>query len=158
MISPELLRRYPFFGTLDDAQLKKVAMVCEIDAYEKDIIFFEECAQADQLFLLTEGSVDLFYRSAEEFPTKDSPPPKEFLVGEINPGEVFGVSALVEPYTYDATAKAARKCSFIRLDAVELRKLFENDVHLAYKLMVQATRTSMERMAGLRAQLAAAWS
>ncbi len=155
MISPELLRRYPFFGTLDDAQLKQVAMVCEKGECKKGTTFYEECAQADQFFLLIDGSVDLFYRTQEEFPVKDAPPPKEFLVGEINPGEVFGISALVEPYAHNTTAYAARPCSYISLDAVALRELFKNDIHLAYKVMVQTTRTTLERMAGLRAQLAA---
>lgn len=158
MVSPELLRRYPFFGTLDDTQLKQVAMICDKENIEKGFTFFEECGQADTLFLLTEGSVDLFYHSEEEFPTKDSPAPKEFLVGEINPGEVFGVSALIEPYSYNTTARAAREASIIRVDATAVRVLFESDVNLAYKLMVQVTKTTMERMAGLRAQLAAAWS
>lgn len=156
MVSPELLRRYPFFGTLDEAQLKQVAMLCDKDEFEKDFTFFEECGQADTLFLLSEGSVDLFYHTGEEFPTKASPAPKEFLVGEINPGEVFGVSALIEPYSYNTTARAARPGTAIRVDAAAVRKLFESDVNLAYKLMVQTIKTTMERMAGLRAQLAAA--
>ena len=158
MVSPELLRRYPFFGTLDDGQLKQVAMVCEKSEFEKDATLYQECGSADQLFLLIEGSVDLFYRSEEEFATKDSPAPKEYLVGEVNPGEVFGVSGLVEPYQYNTTARAARKCSVICLDAVALRALFSDDGHLAFKLMVHTTRTTLDRMAGLRAQLAAAWS
>jgi CRP-like cAMP-binding protein len=155
MVSPELLRRYPFFGTLDDAQLKQVAMACEKGECEKGTTFYEECAQADQFFLLIDGSVDLFYRAQEEFPTKDAPPPREFLVGDINPGEVFGISALVEPFSHSTTARAVRRCSYISLDAVALRELFEKDIHLAYKIMAQVTRTTLERMAGLRAQLAA---
>ena len=155
MVSPELLRRYPFFGTLEDAQLKQVAMVCEKGECEKGTIFYEECTQADQFFLLIDGSVDLCDRTQEDFPAKDAPPPKEFLVGDINPGEVFGVSALVEPFSHSTTARAARQCTYISLDAIALRELVNNDVHLAYKLMVQTTRTTLERMAGLRAQLAA---
>ena len=38
-------------------------------------------------------------------------PPKEFYAGSINPGEVFGISALIEPYTNNATAKALKAIS-----------------------------------------------
>ncbi len=41
MISPELLRRYPFFGFLGDAQLKAIAMIAEESTYEKDQPIFE---------------------------------------------------------------------------------------------------------------------
>lgn len=158
MVSPELLRRYPFFRTLDDAQLKKIAMLCEQEKFDKDALIYKESGFADQLYLLTDGSVDLFYHVEGEYRTKDSPPPKEFLVDDINPGVAFGVDSLVEPFSYDTTARAAQSCSVICLDAVELRKLFEKDVNLAYKLMVQTTRTLMEHLAGMRAKLAAAWA
>ncbi len=34
MISPELLRRYPFFGTLSEEQLRQIAMIAEEQTYE----------------------------------------------------------------------------------------------------------------------------
>lgn len=158
MVSPELLRRYPFFGTLDDAQLKAVAMVCTRRVLEKSETFFEENAQAKKLYLLIDGSIDLFYRSEVEFPTKDSPPAKEFLVDEINTGEVFGIAALIEPFIYTASARAAKHSEVVELDAEELRKMFERDVYLGCKLINKIAKTAVERIHALRTQLAAAWS
>lgn len=158
MISPELLRRYPFFGTLDDAQLKAVAMVCTRRVFEKSETFFEEHAKADKLYLLIDGSIDLFYRAEVEFPSKDSPPPKEFLVDDINQGEVFGIAALIEPYSYTATARAGKRCDVVELDAEKIRKMFEQDVVLGFNLMTQITKTAVERIHHLRIQLATAWS
>jgi CRP-like cAMP-binding protein len=158
MVSPELLRRYPFFGTLEDAQLKAVAMVCTRQEFEKSQTFFEEHTAAITLYLLIEGSIDLLYRSDIEFPGKNTPPPKEFLVDDINQGEVFGIASLIEPYSYSATARASRRCEVVAIDAEELRKLFNNDVHLGLKLMTQITKTAVERIHHLRVQLATAWS
>lgn len=155
MVSPELLRRYPFFGPLNDAQLKAVATIAEETSFPKGVTIFEECGQADTLFLLISGSVELSYRHEETFPSKEQ---KDFHVGDINPGEIFSISALIDPYVLNATAKAATESHCIQFDAVALRKMMEEDVLLGYRIMTQTTKTAMERISDLRVQLAAAWS
>ena len=80
---------------------------------------------------------------------------KQFSVGEINPGEVFGTSALVEPYELNATAKAAKRCRAIVFDALELRKLLEKDPELNAKFLLQVVKILKERIISLRVQMAA---
>jgi len=155
MISPELLRRYPFFGTLDDAQLKQIAMLAEEETILKGTTIFSERASADTLCVLMTGSVDLFFHSAEEFHPKQS---KELFAGEINPGEVFGISALVEPYILAASARAAKDCTVIKIDAVALRSLLKQNAALGCLLMVQIAQTLNSRLNAARVQLAAAWA
>ena len=155
MISPELLRRYPFFGPLNEKQRKAIAMVAdEIQMKEKQVVF-EECQAADALYLLIEGDIDLTYKSEEEFHPKKT---KVFSVGEINPQEVFAISALIEPYEYNATATVTKDGRAIKIDAIALRELIEQDVQLGYVLMHQIAKTAMERLAYTRVQLAAAWA
>jgi CRP/FNR family cyclic AMP-dependent transcriptional regulator len=155
MISTEILRRYPFFAGLSEAQLKAVAMLAQETTYQKDATIFEECAQADRLFLLLEGSVDLYYRSQEEFhPTTT----KNFFVGEINPGEVFGTSSIIEPFELNATARTPVNCHLVEIDAIELRKLISQDLELANKLLLAVIKTLKERIGAMRVQLAAAQS
>jgi CRP-like cAMP-binding protein len=154
MVSPELLRRYAFFGGLTDGQLKALSMIAEEETFKHDAIIFEECNTADKFYLLMEGSIDLSYRSIDEMHIY-STPPKEFYAGSINPSEVFGVSALIEPYAYNATAKATQVSHVIMIDAIELRKMLEQDVSLASNLSRQIFRVLMERMIALRVQLTA---
>ncbi len=155
MISPELLRRYPFFATLSDAQLKRVANQCEEVEFAENDNIFTECDPANALYLLISGGVEFIYKSEEEYhPTTT----KEFNVGEVNPGEVFGLSALLEPYSLNTTARCTLNSRLICVDAAGLRGLFAQDSALGMHIMTQALRSAMERMAGLRAQLAAAWS
>ncbi len=155
MISPELLRRYPFFGPLNEKQRKAIAMVAdEIQMKVKQVIF-EECQAADALYLLIEGDIDLTYKSEEEFYPKKT---KVFSVGEINPQEVFAISALIEPYEYNATATVTKDGRAIKIDAKALRELIEQDIQLGYILMHQIAKTAMERLAYTRVQLAAAWA
>jgi len=155
MISTEILRRYPFFAGLTEAQLKAVARLAQDTSYPKDSTIFEECGEANRLFLLLEGSVDLYYRSQEEFhPTTT----KNFFVGEINPGEIFGTSSIIEPYELNATARNPVNCRLVEIDAVELRKLMAGDLDLANKLLLAVIKTLKERIGAMRVQLAAAQS
>lgn len=155
MISPEILRRYPFFGPFNDEQLSEIAMIAEEASYEKDRELFEECQPANNFYLLLEGSIDLYYKSEEEYHPKDS---KEFSVGEINPGEVFGISAVIVPYVLNATARAAQPCKVVKIDGPMLRELLENNPKMGYIAMHQVTKAIMERLAYTRVQLAAAWA
>ena len=154
MVSSELLKRYEFFGGLTDKQLKTLSMIAEEKTYELTTVIFEECGNSDRIYLLTEGSVDISYRSIDEMHIYTKPP-KEFYAGSINPGEVFGISALIEPYTNNATAKASKQSHVILINAFELRKLIEQDLQLAYNLTRQTVKVLMERLIALRVQLAA---
>jgi CRP/FNR family transcriptional regulator, cyclic AMP receptor protein len=154
MVSSELLRRYSFFGGLTDGQLRTLSMIADERTLEAGTVIFEECDTADKMYLLTEGNVDLSYRSIDEGHAYTTPP-KEFYAGSINPGEVFGVSALIDPYKNNATAKASAPSRVIIMDAIELRKLLEADIQLAYNLTRQTVIVLMDRLISLRVQLTA---
>jgi len=155
MISPELLRRYPFFGFLSDAQLKAIAMLAEEEAADKGTIIVQEGETATALYFLMKGALDLFYTVSEEFKPETK---KEFFIEEINPGEIFGISALIEPHVLTASARASTDSGLIRIDKEGLLSLFEEDKDLAYTFMRQVARTAMERLHTTRVQLAAAWA
>jgi CRP/FNR family cyclic AMP-dependent transcriptional regulator len=155
MISPELLRRYPFFGSLSDAQIKAMAMIAEEEEYEKDAIICEEGKPADAFYLLLDGGVSLYYKSEEEYhPTSR----RDFLVGEVSPGEIFAISVLVEPYIFTATVKAERKSKVVKFDSAGINGLIEKDPRLYCTLMREIAKAAMERLAYARIQLAAAWA
>ena len=51
MISPELLRRFPFFSFMDDKQLKAVAMIAEEKTYDDGDDMVANNSPASKLFL-----------------------------------------------------------------------------------------------------------
>ena len=155
MISPEVLRRYPFFGPFTDEQLKAIAKISEECEAEEGEELFEECKPADTLYLLLFGNVELYYKSEEEYHPKSS---REFYVGGINAGEVFAISSLIMPHVLNATARAAQASRYVKIDAVALRQMFEDDPKMGYYAMHQVTKAIMERLAYTRVQLAAAWA
>ena len=155
MISPELLRRYPFFRALDDAQLKAIAMLAEEVMVEADKHIFEADQAADHFYFLVTGSIDLFYI------TEDASAPdhkKSLYVGHLNPEEPFGISALIEPNRYSATAITNSPCRIVKIEASGLRDLCKADVPGALTLMSHIAQIAMSRLSETRVQLAAAYA
>jgi CRP/FNR family transcriptional regulator, cyclic AMP receptor protein len=155
MVSPELLRRYPFFGELTAELLKEIAMFTEDVSYNKGHILLEEGHPAAHFYLLIDGEIDLFYRSEKADQQKQR---KELLAGVINSGDVFAISGLIEPYVYTATARVAKNSRVLKIDAVALRNLMANKCEMGYALMHQIAKAAMERLGYTRVQLAAAWA
>ena len=154
MISPEVLRKYPFFGLLTQPQLEKVAMLAEKIPINMGDNVFETDTPANNLFFLLSGSVELCTESYDKFYEPDLR--RGYRVGEVNPSEVFGLQAIVSPYIYTSSAQATSDCDVLKIDAIKLRTLMDNDTSLALALMTQATQALSERLNYTRIQLAAA--
>jgi CRP/FNR family transcriptional regulator, cyclic AMP receptor protein len=150
MISPELLRRYPFFAALTDEQLKAIAMVAEEKKYPKESLLVKENAPATKLILLLEGDVDLIYSGGGEGAIVNA------LVGSIAPGEMLGVSSIIAPYTYISSARATMPVKVLEIDANTIRALMEADKQLGYALMCNVATAVLERLKYTQVELAAA--
>lgn len=155
MISPELLRKYSYFAGLDDAQLKSLAMMAEEETIDTGSVLFEEGQPALKFFILLTGTVDLFIKSEKLHHPETR---KDFFTGEINHGDIFGISAVLEPYIYTATAIAAQPSSVIEFDAAAVRSLMQGNPGFAYQIMNQTAKALLLRLNASRVQLAAAWA
>jgi CRP-like cAMP-binding protein len=150
MISPEFLRRYPFFAVLADEQLKAVAMIAEEKMYPKETILVKENTPAKKLILLVEGDVDLIYSGGGEGAINNA------LVGSIAPGEMLGVSSLIEPYAYISSARTTVQVKVVEIDGIALRALMQVDKQLGYTLMSNVAAAVLERLKYTQVELAAA--
>jgi CRP/FNR family transcriptional regulator, cyclic AMP receptor protein len=150
MISLELLRRYPFFAMLNEEQLKAIAMIAEEKTYPKDTLLVKENAPANKLTLLVDGDVDLIYSGGGEGAITNA------LVGSIAPGEMLGVSSLIEPYTYISSARATMPVKVVEIDGNAVRSLMQADEQLGYILMRNVAAAVLERLKYTQVELAAA--
>jgi CRP-like cAMP-binding protein len=155
MTTPEVLHHFPFFGFLSPAQLKAVATFAEEETFETGQVIFHEGDHADWLYILVKGSIDLFFTIEVKYRPELT---KELIFGVINPGEMFGISALLEPNILTSSARTSRPCQVIKIKAAGLLALCESDEKWAYGLIRQVAKSSMERLNATRLQLAAAWS
>jgi CRP/FNR family transcriptional regulator, cyclic AMP receptor protein len=147
MISPELLRRYPFFGSLTAEQLKQIAMMSDEVSLAAGSTILQEGKPAEDIYILMEGAVDVF------FPVSQG---KEFFVTEINPGEVFGISAMVEPFCITTSVRTSKASRVIKISALELRNACTIDKQMASAVYQQIAKSAIERLNSTRVQLVAA--
>jgi CRP-like cAMP-binding protein len=154
MISSDFLKRFNFFKRMTNDQLNTIAAIADEANVPQGSTIFEEKKPAIAFFFLIEGYIDLYQRTFDTYHPKVS---KDLLVGAVHPREIFGLSAIVEPFVYNATARTASPCHFIQFDGAKLRELIECDYELGYMFMKQISIRMADRLMDMRVQLAAAW-
>ncbi len=155
MISVELLRRYPFFGKLDYEQLKTLAMIAEEIELKDGQVVIEEGKTADALFFLVEGSVALYHPVGSPHTEGGK---EEVVVCEINPGEPFSISALIEPHVLTSTGRSTGVSRVIRLKVEDLKVAFAQNARLECMMVRLVAEAAMGRLNSTRVQLAAAYA
>jgi len=146
MVSPEALRRYPYFKAAREETLRELAMVSEEKHFPPGEFLFRDAEPADRVFILIEGEVDIQYEfHGEEHRTVDTRVAGDLLVW----------SALVPPYRTTAFGVATRDTTALAIDAPKLRELCEKDRELGYDLFKEIAHVMSQRLQGARVQLAA---
>jgi CRP/FNR family cyclic AMP-dependent transcriptional regulator len=146
MISPEVLRRYPLFASIEDPLLKKVAMTGDVISVDKRTWLFREGEDARNLYLVLKGEVMIRVSVGTEIL-------RQIGVLKIGKGEILGWSALVEPYSYQLGAECIQNCELARFDGIQLSELMTHHPHLGYIFMSRVTQVIGERLLNLRIRL-----
>ena len=146
MVSPELLRRYPYFALISDESLKQIAMWADETVVAPDTRLFNEGDPAKCLYVIVQGEVNIQYQLGNgELRTVDT------LVG----GDLLVWSALVEPYKTTAVGTTTKETRLLRIDARQLLALCDKDPQVGYRLMLEVAKLLANRLEGARVQLAA---
>lgn len=151
MISSEILRKFPFFSCYEHDHLKVLSMMAEEIKYGEGVEIFNEEEKAHNFYFLMEGSGDIYNWVGDP----ETVERKLASVGEINPGEPFGLNSLFEPYLYSSTVKASCDCICLRINKEDLLEHFKKDSKFAYLFMEQVVKATIERLNYTRIQLAA---
>lgn len=145
MISPEVLRRYPYFAGINDESLKQLAMIAEERTIPDDTVMFREGDPANYLSIILKGEVNIQYVLGDgEVRTVDT----------LVEGDLLMWSALVEPYKATAIGTTTKETHLARIDAAKLRVLCDREPLLGYRLMTQVAKLLANRLEGARVQLA----
>lgn len=153
MVSPEMLRRYPFFSFMNHIQLHEVSMITEEKEVEAGTVLFSLGEAANSLYLLREGGVELHLTVTDERGMEEQ---QDYLVGMINPGDMFGISALIRPYKYTTGALTSDASQLLEIDAEQLRALCDKDKDLSAEWQRHIAEVTLERLNYTRIQLLAA--
>lgn len=153
MVSAKHLRKYEFFDFMGDEELEVVAKIAEEKKYEQGELIVEAGQPADMFYFLADGNLAYYY-----VVTIGNDPyyKKEYHISDINAGEIFGISSLIEPYRYTATLRVDEPSHVIEIGASNLRSLCERDPKTACGLMQAVAKAAIKRLETTRIQLIAA--
>ena len=157
MISPELIRRYPFFAGLEEEQIVTLAQVADEVAVEVGHYFFHEGDKLNIFYLVVEGEVAVTIEVPDQAVEQKVSgqltgklQTKDIVISTVGPGEVFAWSGLVPPHESTASAMANGACRVIAFDGIALREKFEEDCRFGYIMMQKAAEVSRGRLRDLR--------
>jgi CRP/FNR family cyclic AMP-dependent transcriptional regulator len=153
MVSPELLRRYPFFAGLTLAQITELAKLSEELEVEPGHYFFHEGKTLSSFYLVLEGQVALtisLLDHGERTPIAETATKRrEVTVSTVGAGEIFAWSALVPPNHATSNGKALTRCRVVAFDAPPLQTAFESDPDFGYRMILRITQIARDRLQGL---------
>ncbi len=157
MVSPELIRRYPFFAGLSYDNIVMLTKVAEEFSVEAGHYLFHERDNLEHFYMVLEGAVAIVIEVPDqeveqklsdqlthELKTKD------LVISAVGPGEVFGWSALVPPHQATTSGKATTPCRVIAFDSQELLKTFENDCDFGYLMIQKIAQVIRDRLSSMR--------
>jgi CRP/FNR family cyclic AMP-dependent transcriptional regulator len=157
MISPELLRRYPFFAGFSHEQLAVLAMSADERSVGAEHTFFHEGENLSDFFLLLEGTAVLTIKipDREAKQTNNSHITGDFITRDINvrtlgASEVFGWSALVPPNEPTASVKALTPCRVVVFNTEKLQQTMDEDCIFGYTLMLKVAQLIRKRLRNRR--------
>jgi len=146
----EVLRKSELFHSLNDEQLSLVDKMCTPEVFEPGAIICKQDRKEDKLFVIEEGLVAILLEVG---------PLSQRQVQAASDFEVIGWSALIEPHTCTATAKAIEKTKVLAFDAKEMGRLFHSNPEIMYKVgsavacvVVKRLRSAYTQLLGVTSQ------
>lgn len=98
------IKESDLFKGVSQRFITKIGNNSEEQSFKRNDVIFRAGEKASFFFVLVEGAVDISLGKREGAHMSVS-----------KPGEIFGWSALVEPYTYTANAKATKETRVIKI-------------------------------------------
>lgn len=138
MVSPELIRRYPYFSGISIERINSLANIAEEVESDPGQYFHHEGDDIDKVYIIVKGEVSLITK----LPQQD----KEVVINTLGAEDVFGWTSLLPPYTAGAGAKSITKCKLIEFKASELREKFEEDYQFGYLMMTKIAQIIRGRL------------
>ena len=130
MISLDFLKTVEIFQGLSNEQLGEIIECGDEVALQDETRLFEKGENADYLWIVREGRVDLRF----DFPGLASS--EENTLSSVSEGGAFGWSSIVPPNKYRLSGySTGGGCKFIKIEREVLLKLFEKNPDIGYAVM-----------------------
>ena len=126
MIDRELLQSVELFADLEEADLDAIVAAASQRALVRGDVLFEEQAEPDQLYVVTEGRIAIANRSIDG---------RESVVALMERGDLFGEMPLFDGLMRSAQARALEASEVIAIPYEPLRRLYEQRPALLWRVV-----------------------
>jgi signal-transduction protein with cAMP-binding, CBS, and nucleotidyltransferase domain len=140
----DFLQKHPFFSGLTPQQTSFIAGCGRLVQYHSGDILAKQGDDADDFFLIREGKIAL----AIERPSEEA-----FIFQTLYDKEIVGLSWLIPPYKWTATAKCQSDTKAIVFSGKCLREKCEKDHDLGFHMMRHLLEVMVTREDALKLHL-----
>jgi CRP-like cAMP-binding protein len=138
MVSAEWLKKTELFGNLGETQLKILLSHSSVESFTEGKTIFRQGEEANSLYILIEGMVDLSFKTGEKI---------DFLTSKIErEGAAFGVPAFIDPFRYNVTATCLKPSKVFVIDAGCVRTEMEKDPKMGMDIMKKLASIYFNRL------------
>jgi CRP-like cAMP-binding protein len=142
MVSAEWLKKAELFGTLKESQLNTLLSKSNIESFPEGKMIFRQGEEANCLYVLIQGAVDLAVKAQEQI---------DFMTSKIErEGAVFGTASLMEPFRYNVSATCLKPSEVLVIDAFFIQKMMEEYPRMGMEMMKKLASIYFNRLNDLR--------
>jgi CRP/FNR family cyclic AMP-dependent transcriptional regulator len=140
----DVMRKCDVFKALDDKQLREAEKMCDYQEFEAGAIICKQGRKEEKLYVVEHGAVGIILEVG---------PLAQRQVQAVTDYEVFGWSAMLDPYVCTATVKALEKTKVLAFDGQELSGLCVTKPEIGCRLSRGIARVVASRLRQAYAQL-----
>ena len=140
----DVLRKCDMFRALDDKQLREVEKMCSAEEFEAGVIVYKQGSKEERLYVIEHGVVGIILEVG---------PLAQRQVQAVTDYEVFGWSAMLDPYICTATVKALEQTKVLAFDGQELSSLCISKPEIGCRISRGIARVVAMRLCQAYAQL-----
>jgi CRP-like cAMP-binding protein len=142
MVTTDWLKKMELFGTLSEPQLNFLLSHSSVESFPEGKTIFRQGDEANHLYILIEGMVDLSVKTEEKI---------DFLTSKIEKeGAAFGIPSLIEPFRYNVTATCLKLSKVLVINAGRVKMDMERDPKMGMEIMKKLVSTYFNRLNEMR--------
>lgn len=130
-----IVKEIDLFKEISHEVMEEIANICSEENYLKNMVLFKKGEEADCLYILVEGSVNLVIEDGGCL-----------VLNLTESGEIFGWSSMVEHGLYTASGVCATNIKVVKLERDKLNKIFDIHPEVGLKVLRRLAKIISERL------------
>jgi len=169
MIETDILKQFHIFSDTPPEDLTAIAPIGEVLEFEASQTVFKEGDRAADLYGVGDGEIELGItvqdkilktdiQYEEALQTSIETIENVIVVESIDPGEIFGWSAFINPRMFTSTAKCSQPARILSLPADELKSILTQKPQIGFVFMERLSEVISRRLRNRTEKLVESWS